>query len=180
MRSDAELILGARKDPDLFRVLYDRYSGRLHGFFWRRTGEREVALDLTAETFAQAWLARDRFEDLAAGSAGPWLFTIARRLLVASVEKRALETRALADLRVELQPRSNEVRPHQGWLDGLDDDLGLALDELPSQQRRAVELRIVHELPYAAIARCLGCSSTAARIRVSRGLQRLRARMEMN
>jgi RNA polymerase sigma-70 factor (ECF subfamily) len=180
MKSDAELIFAARKDPDLFRVLYDRYSRRLHGFFWRRTNDREVALDLTAETFAQAWLARDRFEDLAAGSAGPWLFTIARRLLIASVEKQTLETRALAELLVEVEPKSTELRPHQGWLDGLDDDLRGALDELPREQRTAIELRVVRELPYAAIGRCLGCSSTAARIRVSRGLQRLRARMEMN
>ncbi len=180
MRSDAELIAGARKDPDLFRILYDRYSMRLHGFFWRRTDDREVALDLTAETFAQAWLARERFQDLAGGSAGPWLFTIARRLLIASVEKQKLEMRALDELHLEARTKSGELHLHRGWLDGLDADLREALDELPSQQQRAVELRIVGELPYAAIGRCLGCSPTAARIRVSRGLRRLRARMEMN
>jgi RNA polymerase sigma factor (sigma-70 family) len=180
MRSDADLILGARKDPDLFRLLYDRYSVRLHRFFWRRTDDREVALDLTAETFAQAWFARERFQDLAGGSAGPWLFTIARRLLIASVEKQTLETRALDELRVEVRPNSGEPHPNQSWLDGLDQDLREALGELPSQQRRAVELRIVRELPYAAIGRRLGCSPTAARIRVSRGLRRLRARMEMD
>jgi RNA polymerase sigma-70 factor (ECF subfamily) len=180
MRSDAELILGAHKDPDLFRLLYDRYSARLHRFFWRRTDNREVALDLTAETFAQAWLARKRFQDLAGGNAGPWLFTIARRLLIASVEKQTLETRALDELQVEMRPNSDELRPHQGWLDGLDADLQEVLAELPSQQRQAVELRIVRELPYAAIGRHLGCSPTAARIRVSRGLRRLRARMEMD
>jgi DNA-directed RNA polymerase specialized sigma24 family protein len=83
MRSDAELIFAAGKDPDQFRLLYDRYAERMHGFFWRRTGDREAALDLTAETFAQAWISKRRFRDLAGGSAGPWLFTIAKRLLIA-------------------------------------------------------------------------------------------------
>jgi RNA polymerase sigma factor (sigma-70 family) len=180
VRSDAELIFAAREDPDVFRLLYDRYATRMHRFFWRRTGDREVALDLTAETFAQAWIGKERFRDLAGGSAGPWLFTIARRLLVASVERNRLETHALNRLRVERQLVSAAVQPDTRWLEGLDDDLQAALVELPDEQRQALALRIVGELPYAAVAGRLGCSSTAARIRVSRGLKRLRARMEAN
>ena len=81
IRTDAELIVSARNDPDAFRVLYDRYSGRVHAFLLRRTGDSDAALELVAETFAQAWTSRHRFRDLAGGSAGPWLFTIARRTL---------------------------------------------------------------------------------------------------
>jgi RNA polymerase sigma factor (sigma-70 family) len=178
MRSDAELISAASKDPDQFRLLYDRYAERMHGFFWRRTGDREAALDLTAETFAQAWISKRRFRDLAGGSAGPWLFTIAKRLLIASVQTRRLETQALDQLRV--QPSESAPQPDQSWLEGLDDALERALEDLPRQQRQAVELRVLGGLPYAFIANRLGCSSTAARIRVSRGLKALRARLEMN
>jgi DNA-directed RNA polymerase specialized sigma24 family protein len=78
LKSDAELVVAARDDPDCFRLLYDRYAERIHRFFFGRTADRETALDLTAETFAQAWMSRDGFRDLAGGSAGPWLFTIAR------------------------------------------------------------------------------------------------------
>ena len=108
VRSDADLILAARADPDCFRVVYDRYAERVHGFFWRRTGDRELALDLAAETFAQAWLGKERFRDLAGGSAGPWLFTIARRLLVKTVEQRRLETKALERLRITELPHSRQ------------------------------------------------------------------------
>jgi Sigma-70 region 2 len=54
----------------------------------------EAALDLTAETFAQAWLSRARFEDLADGSAAPWLYAIARHMLVSSVRRNQLERTA--------------------------------------------------------------------------------------
>jgi RNA polymerase sigma factor (sigma-70 family) len=179
VRSDAELILAACKDPDLFRVIYDRYAERIHRFFWRRTGNREVALDLTAETFAQAWMGKRRFRDLANGSAGPWLFTIARRLLVATVEQRRLETKALDKLRVEARsPHSPDIGPQR--LNELDADLREALADLPAEQRHAVALRVLGGLPYETIAGRLGCTSTAARIRVSRGLNRLRARLEGN
>jgi RNA polymerase sigma factor (sigma-70 family) len=180
MRSDAEVIFAARDDPDAFRILYDRYAARIHGFFHRRTGDRDAALDLTAETFAQAWVGKVRFRDLAGGSAGPWLFAIARRVLVASVRQRRLERRALEQLQLDRPDPPHAVRPNRSWLDGLDSDLEQALAELPTDQRQAVELRVLGDLPYTTIAMQLRCSSTAARIRVSRGLKRLRERMEMN
>ena len=46
-----------------------------------------------------------------------------------------------------------------------------AVRALPAEQRRALELRIVHELPYEAVAGRLGCSQNAARLRVSRALR---------
>ena len=53
--SDASLLAAARHDPDAFRELYERYAETVHQYFVRRTGSSATALDLTAETFAQAW-----------------------------------------------------------------------------------------------------------------------------
>src|SRR3954470_1960844 len=78
MRTDAELLRASRDDPAAFRELYDRYAEQMHAFHVRRTRDTEAALDLTAETFAQAWLHRRRFRDRAGGLAGPWLYGIAR------------------------------------------------------------------------------------------------------
>lgn len=179
MDSDARLIREAAADPDAFRGLYDRYAGRLHAFFARRTGDADVALDLTAETFARAWVGRRRFRDEAGGSAAPWLFAIARRVLAASVERRRVETTTLERLNVDTTAWGRSgASPADGWLDGLDADMEAALRALPSDQRRALELRVLGELPYARVADRLGCTPTAARIRVSRGLATLRARLE--
>lgn len=177
-RSDAELIFAAADDPDAFRFLYDRYAERLHGFFARRSGSSQVAVDLTAEMFAQAWLSRRRFRDLADGSAGPWLFTIARRLLIASVRRGRVETRMLERLRVDWTATAGELTPDERWLEGMDAEIEAALGSLPRDQRRALWLRVVDELPYSAVAFELGCSPTAARIRVSRGVARLRTLLE--
>jgi RNA polymerase sigma factor (sigma-70 family) len=179
MKSDAQLIRAAVDDPDAFRFLYDRYSARLHAFLTRRTGSADVALDLTAETFAQAWMSKRRFRDEAGGSAGPWLFMIARRVLIRSVSRRRVETTMLERLQVDPCAWDRVgVTPQDRWLDGLDADLEAALDSLPRDQRRAVELRVLGELPYPKIAGVLGCTPVAVRIRVSRGLATLRARLE--
>ena len=56
--------------------------------------------------------------------------------------------------------------------------LHAALGTLPAAQRRAVELRVLDELPYAEVGRSLGCSPLAARIKVSRALGALSRIME--
>ena len=48
-----------------------------------------------------------------------------------------------------------------------------AVEGLPAEQRRALELRIVQQLSYDEVSRRLGCSQNAARLRVSRALRTL-------
>ena len=94
MKSDAKLLRAARKDPAAFRQLYDRYAEAIHAYHLRRAKDAEAANDLTAETFAQAWLSRARFRDQANSSAAPWLYGIARNVLLASVRQKRLERTA--------------------------------------------------------------------------------------
>jgi RNA polymerase sigma-70 factor (ECF subfamily) len=140
-RTDADLLRAAATDARAFRDLYDRYAERIHGYHLRRTRDREAALDLAAATFAQAWLSRGRFRDEAGGSAGPWLFAIARHVVLASVERGRIERRAMTRLGVleALDRPAPAAEPDPSWLEGLDD----ALADLPDGQRAAVELRIV-------------------------------------
>jgi RNA polymerase sigma factor (sigma-70 family) len=169
--TDAELLAAARTDPAAFRALYDRYAARVLRYHERRTDDADAAHDLTAETFAQAWLARERFRDRAGGSAGPWLFAIARHVLLASVRRRALEQSACRRLGLELS--GTTAAPEERWLDGLDE----ALAELPETQREAIRLRVEDDLAYDDVAASLGTTPEAARVRVHRGLAALRNRL---
>src|SRR5919206_181949 len=93
-RTDAELLAAARTDPQAFREFYERYAVWVRAWFQRKTGSETVALDLTAETFAQAWRGVRRFKDMADGSAAPWLFGIARNLLRQYHKHNRIETAA--------------------------------------------------------------------------------------
>ena len=172
--TDAELLRRSRRSADAFRALYDRHAERVHRFLVRRTGDHHAALELTAETFAAAWLARSRFEDRAGGSAAPWLFGIARNVVARSVRERAIERRARDRLGVVLAGQPSFANADEAWLDGLDADLRAALESLGPGERRAVELRVLDELDYGEIAHELGISRGAARVRVFRGFNRLR------
>jgi RNA polymerase sigma-70 factor, ECF subfamily len=170
--SDAKLMSRARRDPAAFRELYERHAERIFGYLIRRTGDRDAAHDLTAETFAQAWFVRERFRDEADGSLAPWLFGIARNVLLMSVRRGRMERSACERLGMRLQ--FSAVAPEERWLEGIDD----LLDELSEGQREAIRLRVFDDLAYEQVAERLGTSPEAARVRVHRGLHVLRNRLE--
>ena len=133
--------------------------------------DAHAAHDLTAETFAQAWLSRARFRDEARGSAGPWLFGIARHVLLVSVRQRRLESSACERLGVlDGVDREPAPEPGEAWLEGLDE----ALAHLPDAQQQAIRLRVVEDLGYDEAAERLATTPQAVRARVSRGLSTLR------
>ncbi len=90
--SDAALVRAADSDPEAFSALYERHVGAVYA--WLRRRIEWAASDLTAETFARAWLSRGRFRNDRDGSALPWLLGIATNLLADAARDERIETRA--------------------------------------------------------------------------------------
>jgi len=67
-------------DADAFSRMYERDSERVLLFLARRTLDADVAVELTAETFALALSFWRRLRELTPEQARVWLFTVARRL----------------------------------------------------------------------------------------------------
>lgn len=173
--SDAELILESVDDAERFGALYDRHVDAVLAFHHRRTHCAQTAADLTAETFAAAFTSRGRYRDTGA-PARAWLFTIARRQLSHYIRHEEVASRARRRLGVQLGRLPDAEVDHIEALaetSSRRDDLERALASLPPAQAEAVRLRIALDLPYREVARQLGCSEGAARVRVSRALTRL-------
>ena len=172
--TDAQLLRRARQDPEALGELYLRYRDQLYLWFRSRVPE-SAASELTAELFAQVALSLRRFRDEAGGSAGPWLYGIAKNLVRRYHERDRIETAARRRLGMpvrsyELDLAAVEDRlVAEGWRKGLT----TALESLPEGQRDALELRVVEERGYDEIAAELGCTETAARIRVMRAIGKL-------
>ena len=175
-RSDADLLAAASRDPLAFREFYDRYAAWVHSWFQRQTGSDTAALDLTAETFAQAWHAARRFRDMADGSGAPWLFGIARNLLRQYHKHNRIESAARERLGMPTawaECEDYEAVDERMVATSLAPLLRRAVRALPSEQRKALELRVVQQLEYEEVAGALGCTQNAARLRVSRALRSL-------
>jgi RNA polymerase sigma-70 factor (ECF subfamily) len=170
-RTDASLVRAADGDPSAFSELYARHVETVYRWFRRRIDW--AAGDLTAETFARAWLVRGRFRDERNGSALPWLLGIAANVLADTVRRDRVETRARERLGLPLdlarEDGYSEVEERLSPRLALERSLG----SLPEHEREALELRVVGELPYSQVAKRLAIRPAAARLRVSRALRRL-------
>jgi RNA polymerase sigma factor (sigma-70 family) len=169
------LVLAARSDPESFGAFYDASHTAVFGYFYRRTHCPHTTADLTAETYAQAYEGRHRY-DPARGSPEAWLAGIAtnlyrRWLRRGRVDQRARRSLGIPDrdldaVDIERIEELVDFAPLRGVLQE-------RLDALPESLRHAVILRVGFDLPYEEVARMLGCSPGAARVRVSRALSRL-------
>jgi RNA polymerase sigma-70 factor (ECF subfamily) len=157
----------------------DFYRGESEGvlvFFARRTLDPETALDLTAETFAQAYIGWRGLRGRSREERQAWLYTIARRRLSRYLRRGRVERRALRRLGIQTPVAQEDdlaLIEERAGLAALRAALSGELVRLSGEQRRALELRVVQEQPYAEVARALGISELAARARVSRGLRAL-------
>lgn len=176
--SDSELLAASRSNPDAFAAFYDRYERSVVGYFARRTGDPEVAADLTAEVFAAALGASHRYRPENPSAAG-WLFAIAHNKLLKSLRRGRVEVEARRRLGIDepiefAAAELEKVESAAGsgsWVIEL-------LNRLPALQRDAIRARIVDERSYPDIAGELQTSELVIRQRVSRGLSKLRAELK--
>ena len=169
---DAALLAG---DAVAFGEFYRRHEDALLGYFLRRTGQPELAADLTGESFARALSGRRGF-DPARGEARGWLFGIARNVLASSLERGRVEDEARRRLGMEpliLDDAALEEIASVPEAAALE-----ALATLPPDQAQAVAGRVIDELAYDELAAQLNCSESVVRKRVSRGLKTLRTELE--
>lgn len=176
-----EALRRSATEPTAFVRFYDEHAETVLAYLARRVYEAEAALDLTAEAFAQAYLARARFRGSTDEAAAAWLFRIVKRLLARYFRKGKAERAALERLGI-VRPRLDEQQQAEieeiAERDALRSVLRVELRRLSPAHREALELRIVQELPYSEVANRLRISEQAARARVSRGLRAVAAALE--
>lgn len=178
--TDDELLLRAREDGAAFEAFYRRHVDAVTGYFMRRTRDPEVAADLMAETFAAALLSLRRYR-AGGGPASAWLFGIARNKLAHWQRRQGVEHRARRRLgipRIELEDA--DLAAIEALYDAHRAEAVVRgeLDRLPAEQRDAITAHVIDEAGYAEIAAAAGTTESVVRQRVSRGLRRLRARLE--
>ena len=174
-RTDTELLLDSREDPEAFGALYRRHAEDILRFFARRTLDPEAAAELTAETFAQAFASRGSYRDQGVDGVA-WLYGVARnqmgrffrtgRVDAAARRRLGMPER---DLPSEDYERIEELVDFAPLREALAD----ALETLTGDQRDAMRLRVIEGLSYREVASKLKCTEDNARQRVSRGLRGL-------
>jgi RNA polymerase sigma factor (sigma-70 family) len=165
-RTDAELWQRGRDgDAPAVGELFRRHAPAIFVFLVRRTGDRELAEDLTSLVFLEAWRKRDDVR-LSGDSALPWLYGVA--LNCARNARRSLRRHRAALDRLVLE------RPPAAEPAGRDlSDVIALLHRLPDDQRDVILACIWTGLSYEDAAVALGVSMGTVRSRLSRARARL-------
>jgi RNA polymerase sigma-70 factor (ECF subfamily) len=167
--------------PDDFTRLYRRHAQSLLLYFQRRVHEPELARDLLAETFESAIAGGPGFRGTTDTELSGWLWGIARNALADQRRREQGESgrrRRLGRARAALTDREIERVEELAGIADLREAVAQRLAGLPEEQREAVRLRVLEDMPYSEIAARMSTSTDTARARVSRGLRTLNIALE--
>ena len=171
----------AAGDEQALGALYDKWYPLVHGVVSRLLRQPDDVEDVVEETFWQAWRQASRF-DASRGAVQTWLLTIARSRALDRV--RALRRRREEPLEGD-DGESVVQRPAEGD-PGLDAEASerrrivtAALDELPAEQREALELGYFGGLSQSEIAERTGQPLGTVKTRMRLAMQKLRGRLQI-
>jgi RNA polymerase sigma factor (sigma-70 family) len=178
LKTDAELICGVQAgDQGALAELYERYLPSV----WRYVGARchgdlHLAEDLVSEVFLAAFDGLVKLDP--PRSLYPWFLTIARNKLTDHWRRAQRTVKVMERQGAESVDFSDEPDP-PGELDERETSRTLlaAMDELPDEQRLALEWKYLDELSVRQIAEHLGQSESAAASLLNRARNGLRGRL---
>lgn len=170
----ADLVNEAKNgDREAFDALVRATYAETYTLAYRLTGNEEDARDVVQDTYLRAFRGLKRFRGDAQFST--WLYRITANCAATHTGRRARhrhdELREDAPLADTDHLRDPELRGQQRELR---ERLQVALQQLPPKLRAVVVLRDIYDLPHEAIARELGISESAAKVRLHRARRRLR------
>lgn len=175
---DERLIFAAaRGDLDAFNQLVTRHERSVLNLCWRMLGTLPEAEDASQDAFIKAWTNAKTFKG---GAVRPWLLRIATNTCYDVLRSKGRKpTGSLDAMEFETEPdwstQSNPVDPVRFAETG---DLGrlieAALAQIPDEQRLAVTLCDIQDLPLAEAAEVMNTSVGTVKSRLFRGRAKLR------
>jgi RNA polymerase sigma-70 factor (ECF subfamily) len=157
------------REQATFEKLFHDTRRDLLAYLLRRSDSAEDAADLFAETYLIAWRRLDAIP--ARDQARPWLFGVARKLLLKGASRRRSHNALVDRLAQEVRAARAAIAPAD--VDGRD-ALRSALEALPEIDREMLTLAAWEGLTPAEIATVIGRSPNVVRVRMHRARARLR------
>ncbi|MFD2765503.1 ECF subfamily RNA polymerase sigma factor, BldN family [Micromonospora eburnea] len=165
-------------EAEAFGLIYDRYVDTVFRFVYFRVGNRQLAEDLTSDTFLRAlkrigsftWQGRDL---------GAWLVTIARNLVADHFKsgRYRLEVTTGDVLDADREDRGPEGSPEAAVVEHITNvALLTAVKQLNPEQQECIVLRFLQGFSVAETARAMGKNEGAIKAlqyRAVRALARL-------
>jgi len=159
---------------EAFDGLYTALAPRLRSYLLGQCRDGAVADDLVQETFLQLHRSRRTYEP--GRPVTPWVFAIARHVFL--MHRRATGRRLRFHDALAVETRAGDLPRDDVRVLADQDAVRRALDAVPDDQRRALEMHHVEGWSFVEIAARLGIRVNAAKTRAFRGMRKLREQIK--
>lgn len=176
-RNWAEVIgaIAARQDKAAFKTLFEFFAPRIKGMLQRHGAAPDVAEDIAQETLVTVFHKASYYDAGRAGAAA-WIYTIARNIRIDRLRRdQRAKRHMLYDPPETIAPERSDAH-----LDAFENQerVRAALELLPDEQARVVELSFFEGHPHAEIAARLGIPLGTVKSRLRLAMARLRESLD--
>lgn len=174
-RDDGDLIQAiARQDSSALMLLYERYGRLSFALAYRIVGDPSLAEEVVQDAFLQVWNRATTFDHARGGNVRGWLMTIVHHRSI-DFRRRDLDRKPT---NVPLEDVENVLSVPDVWgavsASLTRDSMRAAVDTLPRDQRRAIELAFFDGLTHNEIAEQENAPLGTIKGRLRLGMRKLR------
>jgi RNA polymerase sigma-70 factor (ECF subfamily) len=173
--ADEELMqLSYRGQAAAFEVIYDRHADAAFSLAYRMCGQRALAEDVVQEGFLSLWRSGARYER-ARGSVRAWLLAVVHNRAIDALRRRTVHTRRrVSDEGIEERLVATERTDVEVGRRDEAREVRAALEQLPGEQSRVIELAYFGGLTHVEIASMLDMPVGTVKGRMRLGLAKMR------
>ena len=160
-------------DAEAFTILYDRHGRAAFSLAYRVMGERQTAEDLVQDAFLKLWRSATSYRP-ERGSVRTWLLSIVHNRGIDQLRSHARRRRTQDRIEASA-PRSQPSEAFaETWRNSQRDQVREALNTLPSEQLKVLELTYFSGYTHAQVSELLDVPLGTTKGRMRLGLKKMR------
>lgn len=172
--ADEDLIsLVENDDSEAFAVLYDRHSRPAYSLAYRMMGQRQAAEDLIQEVFLRVWRSTGSYR-AERGSVRTWILSIVHHRGVDLLRSTASRRRTQDKVEASAEKAQPSEAFSEAWRNSQREEVRQALETLPSEQLKVLELAYFSGYTHVEIAELLDLPLGTVKGRMRLGLKKIK------
>jgi RNA polymerase sigma-70 factor, ECF subfamily len=172
--ADEDLIsLIEASDADAFATLYDRHSRAAFSLAYRMMGERQAAEDLAQDAFLKVWRGAGSYR-AERGSVRTWILSIVHNRGIDQLRSNASRRRTQDRVEASAQRSQPSETFAETWRNSQRDQVREALNTLPPEQLKMLELAYFSGYTHVEISELLSLPLGTVKGRMRLGLKKIR------